>query len=264
MAAHPESRFLRPGKVIALLVLALLVYAVALVVWVPAGWAWHMGRSAIELPPGVQVERVSGQLWNGAIQGQVMGHSVQAGWQLEGLFADGGFLPLSWQLQTPASRLEGALLVTGRQSGEVSARGRINVAEFSREIRRSGGAMIDGDISVDRLNAALKDGRLTELAGLATWPGGEVSWPQGGGRQSATLPPMQARLVRDPGAGQVDLLISSTTSPDPVIAATLQPDGMMRIELFKRMLDMVNQPWSGSASPGDVVFSVRQRVLPAG
>src|SRR5690554_2355841 len=67
MSESLQTSFLGPGKVILLLVLGLLVYGVTLVFWVPAGWLWHKASAHIQLPPQVQVQQISGQLWSGAV-----------------------------------------------------------------------------------------------------------------------------------------------------------------------------------------------------
>ncbi|WP_148862300.1 type II secretion system protein N [Marinobacter fonticola] len=262
MTDTPESPFLRPGKVVLLTLLGLVVYLVALVFWIPAGWVWHLSRDSVPLPPGVAVEQVSGQLWNGALQARVMGHSLQVGWHIDGLIDEDAYLPVGWRVQTSKSSLQGEVRLTGVNAMALSADGHINISEFSREIQRSGGAMIEGNVNVNSLSLAMTDGSLTQLNGRASWPGGQVTWPMGGSTQSAVLPAMQASV--DERQGRIDLQISSADSPDPVISANLQPDGMAQIQVFRRMLDLVNQPWSGNAAPGDVVFSVRQRVMPAG
>ena len=262
MTETPESPFLRPGKVVLLTLLGLIVYFVALVFWLPAGWVWYMARDSVALPPGVVVEQVSGQLWEGAMQARVLGHSLQVGWHIDGLLDDGAYLPVGWQLRTPQSSLQGEVRLTGINAMELSANGYVDISEFSREIQRSGGAMIEGDVNVDSLSLAMADGSLAQLNGRASWPGGRVTWPMNGATQSAVLPPMRAHV--DEKQGRIDLQISSAESTEPTISANIQPDGMMQIQMFKRMLDLVNQPWSGNAAPGDVVFSVRQRLMPAG
>lgn len=262
MTETSEAPFLRPGKVVLLTLLGLVVYLVALIFWIPAGWVWHLSRDSVPLPQGIAVESVSGQLWNGAVQAHILGHSLQVGWHIDGVLDDGAVLPIGWRVQTPQSNLRGQVRLTGINAMELSANGYINIAEFGREIQRSGGAMIEGNVNVDTLSLAMMDGSLTQLNGRASWPGGRVSWPMGGSTQSAVLPPMRARV--DEQQGRIDLQISSADSAEPAISANIQPDGMMQIQLFRRMLDLVDQPWSGNAAPGDVVFSVRQRVMPAG
>jgi general secretion pathway protein N len=39
---------------------------------------------------------------------------------------------------------------------------------------------------------------------------------------------------------------------------------MMEIRVFKRMVDLAGQDWSNSAGPDDVVFRVRQPLIPGG
>jgi general secretion pathway protein N len=193
---------------------------------------------------------------------RTQGHSVQGKWHLSGIYDDERWLPLNWQLQTAESGLTGDLWLTGYEQWRASARGHINVAEFSQQIRRSGGAIIEGDVRVQSLHGAVDDSRVSRLDGLATWPGGRVSWQLGNQSREAVLPPMEARLGNQ--SGQFKLEISTAAEQAPVVTAMLGEDGIARIEMYRRMLDLVNQSWAGDAGPGEVVFSVEQPVLPGG
>lgn len=256
-----QTPFLRPGKIVLVVVLGIIVYLCSLIFWLPAGWVWHLSKPYIQLPSAIVVEQVSGQVWHGAVRTNILGHSLNIGWHIDGLYNDGAVLPLSWTLSTPASHLNGQLRFPGFDTLAATARGSVNIPEFSAEIRRSGGAIIEGDVTVDSFDLALSEGSVDSLNGRVRWGGGRVSWPMGGNTQSATLPPLKADI--DEQQKRVDFLVSRQDNPDPLVSATLSPDGVMKIELFRRMLDLVNQPWSGNAAPGDVVFSVQQRVLPA-
>ena len=61
MSEPATKSFLRPGKLVLLGLLALLVYAVALLVWVPAGWVWQQVSGQVSLPEQVEVRQVSGR-----------------------------------------------------------------------------------------------------------------------------------------------------------------------------------------------------------
>ena len=62
MSETPAKAFLRPGKVLLLTFAGVLIYLLALVVFVPAGWLWHQASAYVALPPEVQVSQVSGRV----------------------------------------------------------------------------------------------------------------------------------------------------------------------------------------------------------
>lgn len=260
-----ESRskpFLRPGKVLLLLVLGLIVYGVVLVLWVPAGWVWHQASRYVQLPPQVEVRQVSGRLWDGAAGVVVAGFPARMHWQLGWPSISGLQLPIGFSLASSQSRVEGAASIGWPGRLDVTARGQIAVAEFEDLIRQSGGAMIDGLVNIDRLRLVWDDNRLQQADGLGRWDGGLVTWPMGNQTGQATFPPMQANL--DTTDGGVALTVIEQGADGPAADASILWNGMMEVRVYKRMVDLAQQPWSDTARPGDVVFRVRQPLLPGG
>ncbi|WP_328185553.1 type II secretion system protein N [Marinobacter sp. OP 3.4] len=258
----PERSFLRPMKVILLVLLAVVIYLVALVVWMPAGWVWSQVSASVGLPPGVQVQRVSGTLWQGAARLDVQRHPMRVAWDLSWPDIAGLRQPVAFTAETGESRVRGGLLLGWPSSLVVDATGRIHVAEFEELIRQSGGALLEGDVIIERLRIAASDGRLESATGLGRWPGGQVSWPMGGSVQTTVFPPMQATLA-DTTQG-VLLAIAEEGKAEPAADATIGFDGMMGIRVYKRMVDLAGQQWSASAAPGDVIFQVQQPLVPGG
>ncbi|WP_421844423.1 hypothetical protein [Marinobacter algicola] len=80
MSETPAKAFLRPGKVFLLTLAGVLIYLVALVVLVPAGWLWHQASGYVALPPEVQVSQVSGRVWSGTAGVVVAGYPVRLEW----------------------------------------------------------------------------------------------------------------------------------------------------------------------------------------
>ena len=195
MTDSPERSFFRPLKVILLVLLALLVYAVALVAWLPAGWVWNQFGSGTNLPAGVQVQQVSGSLWQGAARLELQRRPVRLAWSLSWPDIIALRQPLDFTVETRGSRVQGDLLLGWPSSVVVDASGQVRVAEFEDLIRQSGGALLEGDVIIDRLRVAAGDGRLQSATGLGRWPGGQVSWPMGDSRQSTVFPAMQATLA---------------------------------------------------------------------
>lgn len=262
MTDTPDRSFFRPAKVVLLVLLALMIYVVGLVLWLPAGWVWAQASPRVDLPPGVSVQQVSGSLWQGAARLDIQHRPVRLSWQLDWPDVMTLRQPVTVSVETADSRVSGDLVLGWPRELVADMTGRLHVPEFADLIRENGGALLEGDVIIDRLRLAASDQRLESASGLGRWPGGNVSWPMGGSRQSAVFPPMQATLA-DTGDG-VLLTISEQGEAEAAAEAGLSLNGMMDIRVYKRMVDLAGQSWSGSASPGDVVFQVQQPLLPGG
>ncbi|MEQ5814587.1 type II secretion system protein N [Marinobacter sp. NFXS11] len=257
--AEPKS-FLRPGKVFLLLLLGALVYLLSLVFLVPAGWVWQQASAHVSLPPQLKVQQVAGKLWDGEAGVVVAGFPVRVDWRLHMPSVISLEWPARISLESSQSSLNGDVTVGWPASARLHASGRVTVAEFEKLIRQSGGAMIEGEVMIDRLNMAWADNRITRAEGLGRWDGGLVTWPMGDQRGQAEFPPMQATM--DTSQGGVALTVSEQGGQGPAADATVFWNGMMELRVYKRMVDLAGQPWPDSASPGDVVFRVRQPLVP--
>ncbi len=257
----PENpAFLRPAKVVLLLLLGLLVYALVLVFTVPAGWLWQRVSPQLSLPPQVQVAAVSGHLWQGAAALTAYNHRLRLTWDLKAPSLGELSLPIGFSVNSVSSTLRGEATVAWPGEGRVNAQGSVRVREFEQLIRQSGGAMLAGSVNVERLELGWADGALTEARGLARWPGGEVTWPMGGRMESAMFPPMEAVLTD--ADQRLSLDVSQVGQAEPVAEADIFPNGMLELKIYKRLVDLAGQNWSGAAQPGDVIFRVRQPLLP--
>jgi len=256
----PKS-FFRPGKILLLLLLGILIYGAVLLVWVPAGWVWQQASRYAQLPPQVVVKQVSGQLWDGAAGLVIVGFPVRVNWHLGWPSLGKLQLPVGFSLSSSGSRIEGNAELTWPGSLKLKARGQIAVIEFEDLIRQSGGAMIEGMVSIDRLNLWTDD-RLRQADGLGRWEGGQVTWPMASGTGQAEFPPMQAML--DTTDGGLALTVGEQGAGGPAADASILWNGMMELRVYKRMVDLARQPWPDSAQPGDVVFRVRQPLVPGG
>lgn len=260
-----ESRnkpFFGPGKVILLLLLGLLVYGVTLVALVPAGWLWQQASGYVQLPPQVRIQQVSGRLWSGAAGAMVAGFPVRLQWQLGWPSVSSLNLPIEFSVTSAESRMDGQASLGWPDRARLQAQGLITVAEFEPLIRQSGGAMIEGTVAIDHIQVAVSDGQLQQAEGFGRWDGGQVSWPMGNQTGRARFPPMQANL--ETTGGGVALSVSEQGGDGPAADANILWNGMMELRVYKRMVDLAGQSWSDSAQPGDVVFRVRQPLLPGG
>ncbi len=252
--------FIRPGKLFLLTLLGVLVYMVALVTLVPAGWLWQQASSYVVLPPEIQVQQVSGKLWEGQAGVLLAGYPVRVDWSLGQPLWLTGEMPLDFKVATAGSSLSGSAVLGVSGSGQAQARGAIDVSEFERLIQQSGGAMIEGNVSIDRLNVEWENQKLTKAEGLGRWGGGLVTWPMGNSRGRADFPPMRATL--NSSNDGIQLVVAEQAGDGPAADANIRWTGMMELRVYKRMVDLAGQNWSDSASPGDVIFRVRQPLIP--
>jgi len=252
--------FFRPGKIILLLALGLMVYVLALLALLPASFLWQQLRPQMQLPPEVSITQVTGSWWSGAADAVVSGYPLRLQWQLGWPQLGEQSVPIDWQLNSARSELQGEVTLAWPGDATVTARGTLVVDEFEALIRQSGGAMIAGAVSVERFQLQWQDNRVVSASGLGQWPGGLVTWPMGANTGQARFPPMQAGL--EPVNGGLELLISAIDSNGPAARASVLWSGMLDLKVYKRMLDLAGQPWPNTAQPGDVVFQVRQPLLP--
>ncbi len=262
MTETSDRPFFRPGRIILLVLLAIIVYLIALLVWLPAGWLWAQVEPRTQLPPGISVQQVSGSLWQGSARVEVERRPVRLSWQLSWPDVMALRQPVAVGLETPASRVQGDLMLGWPASVVADLSGRLHVPEFADLIRQSGGALLEGDVIIDRLRIVATDQGLESATGLGRWPGGNVSWPMGDRRQSAEFPPMQATLADNRDG--VLLSISEQGVAEAVAEASLSLDGMMDIRVYRRLVDLAGQSMGGSAGPGDVVFQVQHPLVPGG
>ena len=239
-----------------------LIYVAALIALVPAGWLWQQVQDQAALPSEVQVRQVTGKLWSGVAGLSVAGFPVRVEWSLGVPSFSKLAFPIDFSLSTAGSSVQGDALVSWQGDGEVRARGTVGVAEFEPLIRRSGGAIIEGEVTIDRLSVAWADQALTQAEGLGRWGGGAVTWPMGDSQGRADFPPMRATL--DSTSDGITLVVSEQEGDGPAAAADIRWTGMMDLRVYKRMVDLAQQPWPDSAGPDDVIFRVRQPIIPGG
>lgn len=257
--AEPKP-FFRLGKLFLLMLLGLLFYVGALIVFVPAGWVWHQASSHVSLPPQVQVKQVAGKLWDGKAGVVVADFPLRIEWELGWPSIMGLEQTVRVSVESQQSSIAGDITLGWPESARLNARGQIAVVEFEELIRRSGGAMIEGDVSIDRLILEWADDRMVRADGLGRWAGGDVSWPMGSQTGQAQFPPMQANI--ETTSGGVELVVSEQAGNGPAADANILWNGMVELRVYKRMIDLAGQPWSDTASPDDVVFRIKQPLLP--
>ncbi len=256
----PRRFRLGPLRIFLLLLLLALTWAVAMVVYLPAGWVWHQARDVVTLPPEVEVHAVSGSLWAGDMQVSHSGFPVRLSWQLDVRPLIHGFVPLEFDLVMPNSRAEGSITATIEGHLRVLLRhaevdlDRITAMEALEGVSVGGMMELESFFVVWSREEGWLDAR-----GRGQWPGGSVSWPMGGRTERATLPALEGNLRLD----QQDLIleISDQESEQIGVTATLEPSGYADLALRKHWVDLLGLDFAPDEEPDAVLFNMRQQLF---
>lgn len=251
---------LGPLKVFLLLLLLALTWAVAMVVYVPAGWIWHQARDVVTLPPEMEVHAVSGSVWAGDVQVSHSGLPVRVSWQLDVRPLIHGFVPLELDMVAPHSRAEGS--ITGMLDGQVRVllrQAEVNLDGITRT-RALEGVSVGGIMELESFFVVWSpDEGWLDARGYGHWPGGTVTWPMGGRTERATLPPLEGDLRLD--RQNLILDIADQESGQTGVTATLEESGYVDVSLRKHWVDLLGLDFAPDAEPDDVLFNMRRRLF---
>lgn len=258
---HPRFR-IGPLRAFLLILLLVLTWLVALVVYLPAGWAWAQIARQVPIPESVAVQQVGGTVWSGDAGLTVRGVPLRLSWQLQPGSIIHGFVPLEWRLRSPGSSAQGS--VTTMLDGRVRMllrRAELDLEKITAHDLGIGQLHIPGVVTLESFFGVWDpDTGLEELQGQGQWPGGNVTWPMGNQPRQSSMPALEGRLTRNKGRPELVLMEEGTTAP--ALRAVLDKGGRARLELYKRWTDFLGLDFAPDAAPGDVVFRVSQKVAP--
>jgi|AntDeeMinimDraft_4_1070355.scaffolds.fasta_scaffold00347_6 general secretion pathway protein N len=250
-----------PVRGFLLILLLVLTWVVALVVYLPAGWVWAQSSRGIDLPEQIEVASVSGTLWSGTAIIRALGKPVSVGWHLEPASAIYGFVPLEWKANTANSRAEGSLTaVFDGRLRFLMREAQIDLAEITAMSGPLERVRVPGIMELESVFVVWdQDEGLVDARGRGQWPGGPVSWPMGGRLQQSNLPPLEGVLKqRDQG---VVLSIMDHEQGITGVEATLDNDGYASLALRKHWINLLGLDFAANAEPDEVLFNVRRRIL---
>lgn len=245
-----------------LVLLLVVTWIAALVVYLPAGWVWAQVSPAIKLPGQVEVGAVSGTVWSGAAMVRVMSKPVGFSWHLEPESAIHGFVPLEWEATTSGSRAEGS--ITAMLEGHLRLlmrEARIDLGEITalggplERVRVPGVMELESVFVVWGPETGLRDVR-----GRGRWPGGTVTWPMGRTTRQSNMPALEGVLKQE--RKNLVLTIADREEGITGVKAILEHNGYAKLEVRKHWVDLIGLDVAANAKPDEVVFNVRRRVLP--
>lgn len=246
-----------------LLVLLLLVtWGGALVVYLPAGWVWSQAARHVPVPEEVNVQQVGGTLWSGDAWLSLQGLPLRLSWQLQPRSVIHGFVPLEWRVHSPGSEAEGS--ITTMLDGRVRIllrRARLDMAEVTARNLGIQPLRVPGVVTLESFFAVWDPARgFGDYQGRGQWPGGNVTWPMGGQPRQSSMPPLEAQLTSN--NGQPELVLMEQETSEPAVRLVVDAGGRAQVELYKRWINFLGLNFAPDAEPGDVVFRASQQVAP--
>ncbi len=226
----------------------------------PLSFAWEQIQRWVpkqQLP--VQLGAKRGTVWDGATLVKHRYFNGQVTWQLypfKSLFG-ANFLDLSVRAEN------GDLQATASLEGlDVALIGDLQVdLKMLQPILRKHRIDLGGLLTVRNLSAVIdsRSGLPLTMAGSARWEGGPVSYPLGRKRQTSQMPPLAGLIVQR--NDEIVLDVNDEETGKTVMQMQFTQDGVVKIQIRKRLLDLADAPWGGGGSADDIVFKVQQKLI---
>lgn len=242
------------------LLLGFLVFTIVLAVTVPLHFVWryvepHLGN----LP--VQIQRVSGTVWNGQLQVNVPATGpLDIDWQLQPLPLLAAEADLKLRLIGDGIEVDTRAIVDKSQQLQIiDADGQLSTKHL-RHVLAQGQASLQGDFELADLNTRIDitNQQILELDGRLIFSGGDVGFPVDGNPVQATLPLLVGQLSKEQ---EKSVLNINTQEGQAIGQAFMQNDGWGGVAIRRRFLDILGQQWPAEATADTVIFEVSQKVM---
>ncbi len=230
----------------------------------PASLAWQLVEKHIQLPKNLQINTVSGKVWDGNVLGEVvvpeMGirRKVLLDWRLSlrRLFLG----KVSILVHTRTAGVEMVSFVTQGISGsEVTIESAtIDLAKFN-DIAQRQRVTLSGEVTVEALGIQLESQKIAGASGRLRWSGGEIAYPVGSEQHAPILPPFAGQLTS--ADGNLAVGIRDDQAAFDVISVSVNAQGWMQTAVKKRLVDLAGEPWRESVPETQTVFSIKRKLF---
>lgn len=225
----------------------------------PLEYVWpkvqpHVGR----LP--VQIELVSGTLWQGAARVNIpQVGKVSGQWDINVSELLTGQLSADVTISGDELKFEGLVRGSADQLEIVDSEAFMS-SRYLKSLLRQGRSSLTGDFELNKFNGlfSIKDKQILTADGRLLFSGGDVSFPLDGKKINATLP-ILVGVIKKP-SDNVELVITNTDGQD-IGNGYVQPDGWAGIGIRRRFLDILGLKWPAEADAEKIIFEASQKLL---
>lgn len=247
-------------KILALGGVFLISFSFFLILFMPASFVWERAlKPGLDLRPyGVSIEAVEGTIWNGQALVEYK--------KLESIVTWSAGLPSLLSLSLPLD------VDVNSHAGTAS----LNVAPGLFE---SALAIDSLDVNLAALNGVLsqyrvkvsgtlqarnwrvqaKGRKISSATGGFSWSGGEIAYPVQREVHERSVPVMKGLMTTD-ADGLIQLSVRDEGGAIDSLTASLTPEGLALLQVKRRLLDLVDEPWSPNSNEQDTVFKIKKSV----
>jgi len=247
-------------KILAYSSLFLTSFVVFLVVLTPAAFLWEHGvKNRVDLRGlGVRVDTVTGTLWHGQALLNYQGVGGLLQWNIDAAGLLGLSVPLALELKTHGGQAE-IDVNAGVSQTEIVLRKLDFAADSLNTLLKRRRVTLDGEVFAKDFRLLLEDNKLVDASGRLSWSGGNIAYPVQRDIHERLVPSFSGEIVRRED-GMIYLGLKDPESRFDPIELSLLPDGLGMIQVRRRLLDLVDEPWSKNSDERDVVFKVKKPI----
>lgn len=248
-------------KIFAYLAVFLFSFLVFLLALTPASFIWDrfVAPNVSLAPYGVKVEQVQGRIWSGQVLFRVQGIDTILTWDMQ--------LSRLWLLRLPVELDLDSHAGTATASIVASPSGwDLQLDSLDAQLSALNSALkrrritLDGQLVARDIRASLEEGQLVSAEGRFSWSGGQIAYPVRRDLHEREVPDFSGRITTlEEGVTYIG--ISDSGSDFDPVEVSLMPDGVALLQVKRRLLDLVDEPWPSNSNERDVVFKVKKDIF---
>lgn len=248
-------------KGLLLFLVAVGCYAVGLVVSLPT--AFVLQQLEPKLPRGgmpLHLTDPQGTLWNGQATLSAKPLEGRLAWVVQPGGLVRGELPLSVDFLAAGTALTVQLIGHLDRDVQATLAGRLALAALDPMLRQHQ-LSLPGEVNLQavRLDYDAGTAWLRQAEGRLDWPGGEVSYRAGREQRVTQVPPLTGVLSLQ--GEDLHLAIDLAETGKNLIEIRLGRDGTARVEVRRRLVDVLQLPVRQTGTEETIVFKVQQRLV---
>lgn len=240
-------------------VLGGLSYVFFLLASLPASVLWQRSWVQQQVQPLASVvSGLRGSLWRGTALLQWNGENYSLAWQVSPRWLWRGELALDLSTEQPDLQADAVLIASPFSLGLRDLKAKASDV-FVNRLLVGQGVSLRGVVSVDVQRIRWKNHLFSEAQGRVSWDGGLLRYPTPAVKE-VTMPRLLATLSSDPNGQLVmNLVAPERSATEELLLLRLNGQGLGTVQVRRRFLDVLGQPWGARSKADDVVFEASQQ-----
>ena len=166
-----------------------------------------------------------------------------------------------WTIEGVGLTLKGESILL-YQEVKTIAKGQIN-STLLNNVFAPYDVLLDGDLLIKTIsitNKVEENFEMTDLTGDLQWTGGPISYVLSQTPITVISPFFQLNLSNQPG-GLIHATLDSPTHGYHLLTATLDPKGILKMQVSKGFTKIFGNEWPGRASDDQIILELEERIF---